>query len=84
MLYRLPQQVFVDAAENFFRQLQRANFFAAQVDHINLCHKNLCRRIAYFFLPAAAFLAAFNGSIVVAPAKPRRSRGGFLALLIST
>jgi hypothetical protein len=39
----------------------------------------------YFLdLPAAAFLAAFNGSSVVDPAKPRRSRGGFFAFKITT
>src|SRR4051794_36660894 len=39
----------------------------------------------YFFdLPAAAFFAAFNGSSVVDPAKPRRSRGGFFAFRITT
>src|SRR5438270_11220198 len=50
MFYRLPQQVFVDAAENFFRQLQRANFFAAQVDHINLCHKKSLADTASYHL----------------------------------
>ena len=37
---------------------------------------------AYFFF--AAFFAAFNGSTVPDPAKPRRSRGGALAFEIST
>jgi hypothetical protein len=28
MLYRLPEQIFVDRAKNFVGQLERANFFA--------------------------------------------------------
>ena len=31
MLYRFPKQVFVDRAENFVGQLQRAHFFAVQI-----------------------------------------------------
>jgi hypothetical protein len=31
----------------------------------------------------AALFAAFNGSTVADPANPRRSRGGFLALVIT-
>src|SRR5437660_784360 len=31
----------------------------------------------------AALFAAFNGSTVAAPANPRRSRGGFLAFIIT-
>ena len=38
----------------------------------------------YFFLPAEAFFEAFNGSTVVAPLNPRRSRGGCFALVINT
>src|SRR5205814_2885816 len=41
VLDRFPQQIFVDAAENFFRQLQRTDLLAAQVDYINLCHNQL-------------------------------------------
>ena len=37
------------------------------------------KRDHFFALPAAAFFAAFNGSTVVAPANPRRSRGGCFA-----
>jgi hypothetical protein len=37
----------------------------------------------YFFF-GAAFFEAFNGSSVVLPANPRRSRGGALAFEIKT
>ena len=39
--------------------------------------------LLYFFF-GAAFFEAFNASIVAAPANPRRSRGGALALEMST
>jgi hypothetical protein len=38
---------------------------------------------SYFFF-GAAFFEAFNGSSVVAPANPRRSRGGAFAFEIKT
>ncbi|GGA78156.1 hypothetical protein GCM10011507_31770 [Edaphobacter acidisoli] len=38
---------------------------------------------SYFFF-GAAFFEAFSGSSVVAPANPRRSRGGAFAFEIST
>src|ERR1700691_6607755 len=37
----------------------------------------------YFYAFFAARLAAFNGSTVADPANPRRSLGGFLALVIT-
>src|SRR5262249_18036337 len=91
VFHRFPEQVFVDGAKNLIRQVERPNPLAFQIHYINLCHKFCpCRdaachaSTAYFFLPAAAFFAAFSGSIVVAPANPRRSRGGCLARLITT
>ena len=104
MLHRFPQQVFVDCAENLIGQLQRADFFAAQIYYVNRCHNlfqlpvpvvavtALSSAITdnwqltltnYFFLPDARF-EAFNGSTVPAPLNPRRSLGGFFALVITT
>jgi len=39
MLHRLPQQIFIHAAENLFSQLQRANLLAVQIEYVNLCHR---------------------------------------------
>src|SRR5437764_719620 len=75
---RLPDQVFIDRAEDLVCQLEAADFLALQIYNVNLCH-------GYFLaFPAAAFFAAFNGSTVCAPANPRRSRGACLALLMTT
>src|SRR5216684_1780851 len=101
---RLPEQVFVDRAENFLGQFHRPGLSSAQIVNINSCH--ILSRVARAPSPAAfdlafaldlafdpvlpeltypffeARLAAFNGSTVAEPANPRRSRGGFFALLI--
>src|ERR1019366_2049332 len=71
---RLPGQVFVDRAENFFGQIHRPSLGSAQIVNINGCH--ILSRVG------RTLLAAFNGSTVAEPANPRRSRGGFFALLI--
>src|SRR5260370_28099859 len=92
---RLPEQVFVDRAENFLGQFHRPGLGSAQIVNINSCHISLVC-VARAPSPAAldldlpdltypffeARFAAFNGSTVAEPANPRRSRGGFFALLI--
>src|ERR1700720_1663426 len=91
---RLPEQVFVDRAENFLGQFHRPGLGSAQIVNINSCHISLVWRgrprprpltltlpdLPYPFFEAR--FAAFNGSTVAEPANPRRSRGGFFALLI--
>src|SRR5712692_2934060 len=90
---RLPEQVFVDRAENFLGQFHRPGLSSAQIVNIDSCH--MLSRVARAPSPAAfdlalsyypffdARFAAFNGSTVAEPANPRRSRGGFFALLIT-
>src|SRR5713101_8162491 len=93
MLDRLPEQIFVDGAENFLGQIHRPDLRSAQVVDINRCHmlsrlvwrgrprpRLLISRLSYPFL--AALFAAFNGSTVAEPANPRRSRGGFFDLVM--
>src|SRR5205807_8959577 len=95
MLNRFPEQVFVDRAENFIGQIELAHFLAAQTVNIYGCHvlcpcgaAALARVFPSHQLPSANYpflaarFAAFNGSTVAAPANPRRSRGGFFALLM--
>jgi hypothetical protein len=38
MLDRFPEQVFVDRAKNFVSEIERADFFAAQIVNVNRCH----------------------------------------------
>src|SRR5271157_644193 len=99
MLHRFPEQVFIDRAKDFVSEIERPDLLTAQIVNINRCHSfsllvwsgHSCplllagksarptRTYAFF----AALFAAFNGSTVAAPANPRRSRGGFFALVIT-
>src|SRR5215469_6708296 len=85
VVHRFPQQVFVYCAENLIGEFQGAHFLACQINYVNLCHISLESLVTSYFFPlaAAALFAAFNGSTVVAPANPRRSRGGCLAFWIT-
>ena len=86
MFHRLPEQVFVDRAEDFVGEIQCPDLLAAQIVNVDSCHMlfhvaaDAFLRRPYAFL--AARFAAFNGSTVAEPANPRRSRGGFFAFVI--
>src|SRR5262249_44945031 len=41
MFHRFPQQVLVDRAEDFVFELQRSDFFALQINNVNLRHSLL-------------------------------------------
>src|SRR6185369_11121211 len=98
VFYRLPKQVFVHRAEDFIGEIQGPDLGSAQIVYVNGCHmlsiwcqsrhsvslssdEQLVTTTSYPFF--AARLAAFNGSTVADPANPRRSRGGFFALVIT-
>src|SRR5258708_35872758 len=90
----LPEQVLVDGSENLIGQFHRPGLGSVQIVNIYSCH--ILFRVERTLLSAAfdpdlpdfsypffaARFAAFNGSTVAEPANPRRSRGGFFALLI--
>src|SRR5215813_612354 len=86
VVHRLPQQVFVYCPEDLIGEFEGADLLACQINYVNLCHISLESLVTNYFFPlaAAALFAAFNGSTVVAPANPRRSRGGCFAFWITT
>src|SRR5215471_13569132 len=88
VLHRLPEQIFIHRAEDLIGEIECPDFLAAQILNINRCHIFLMSRrthsSARFYAFLAALFAAFKGSTVAAPANPRRSLGGFLALMITT
>src|SRR5580658_9356802 len=75
MFHRLPKQILINGAENFIGKVKGPDLLAAQIVNIDSSH---C-----FYAFFAALLAAFNGSTVAEPANPRRSLGGFLALMMT-
>src|SRR5438128_1451240 len=87
VLHCFPEQVLVHRAKDFVGQFERPNFYSAQIVNIYSCHMLLMQARAsrpsttlYAFF--AALFAAFNGSTVISPANPRRSLGGFFALVM--
>src|SRR5580693_2759028 len=83
MFHRLPKQIFIHGAENLIGKVKGPDLLTAQIVNINSCHiaSRYSVLIPYAFL--AALLAAFNGSTVAEPANPRRSLGGFFALMMT-
>src|SRR5207244_12642557 len=75
---RFPEQVLVDRAEDLVGEFEDPYLGSAQIVNVDVCHNVL------FYAFLAARLAASNGSTVAAPANPRRSLGGCLALVITT
>jgi hypothetical protein len=100
VFHRFPEQVLVDRAEHLVGQLEGAYLFAIQIHYINRCHEffryvganrssrnsgtEQTAKRGYLLFFATWRFDAFNGSTVPAPLNPRRSLGGFLALLITT
>src|SRR3954463_15520704 len=50
VLYRLPQQVFVHRAKDFFGEVERADLFAIQIMYVDGCH---CFALGYWLWPLA-------------------------------